>query len=234
MHALLDLVFPPRCAGCDRPGSLLCEACAADVRRIDPGAACARCGAPITAATAGCAECRGRTFAFDSVRAATLLEPPISRAVVLLKDGGERRYAGVLAALVAECAHGWSGPDCTLVPVPASPAAVRRRGFDHAVDLTRALGELAGMPVSRLLDASPAADQRSLGRQERFANRAGAFRLARPRGWEPEAEVPARIILVDDVLTTGATLDAAACALRGAGVAEVRGLVVARAMRTDT
>ena len=232
MHALLDLVFPPRCAGCDRPGSLLCDACAAEVRRIDPRAACVRCGAPVPGPS-GCAECRGRTFAFDSAYAATLLEHPVSRAVVLLKDGGERRYAGLLAGLLAERADGWVDPSCAIVPVPASPAAVRRRGFDHAVDLALTLGELRGMPTIRLLESSPVADQRSLGRQERFANRAGAFRLARPRGWEREAEVPARVVLVDDVLTTGATLDAAARVLRAAGVVEVRALVVARAMRAD-
>ena len=232
MHALLDLVFPPRCAGCDCPGSLLCTACAAEVRPIDPRAACVRCGAPV-AGPSGCGECRGRTFAFESARAATLLEHPVSRAVVLLKDGGERRYADLLAGMLAERAAGWVDPACTLVPVPASPAAVRRRGFDHAVDLARALGSLTGAPTARLLEAAPAADQRSLGRQERFANRAGAFRLARPRGWEREGEVPARVVLVDDVLTTGATLDAAARVLRAAGATDVRGLVVARAMRTD-
>ena len=232
MRALLDLIYPPRCAGCDLPGTLLCERCAAEVARIDPASACPWCGAPArlsggvaAGASAGavrCAECAGRAFAFSAARCTALLAPPVSSAVVVLKDGGERRYAAVLAGLLAETvADGWLSPSDILVPVPASPAAVRRRGFDHVLDVTRALGAATGNPVVPALAANPVADQRTLGRQGRFANRADAFRLARP-------EVPCgRLVLVDDVLTTGATFDAAARTLAGAD-AEVRVLAVAR------
>ncbi|MBN1192440.1 MAG: ComF family protein, partial [Coriobacteriia bacterium] len=133
MSALLDFIFPPRCAGCDRPGTLLCESCREAVPQIDPSSACVRCGAPMEGAR--CAECSGSVFAFSSARCAALLEPPVSRAVVVLKDGGERRYAHVLAELLAECGDGWLQAGDVLVPVPASPAAVRRRGFDHAADI---------------------------------------------------------------------------------------------------
>lgn len=236
---VLDLVFPPACAGCGLPGTLLCERCASDVARIDPTSACSRCGAPCLAgdaygrAAAGravCAECGDRPFAFSAARCAAQLEPPVSRAIVALKDGGERRYAGVLGGLLAEAADGWLRADDALVPVPATPAAVRRRGFDHALDLTRALGATTGLHVLGLLRSAPRCDQRSLGRGERFANRLGSFDLAPDvlAGREP---LPARVVLVDDVLTTGATLDAAARTLRSAGVGEVRALTVARSMR---
>lgn len=227
MFGLLDLIFPPRCVGCDRPGEILCPACREQLPRIDPGRACARCGAPLPSSGTPCPECRGRQFAFESARCAALLQPPVSRAVVLLKDGGERRCAEVLAELVGSCAADWLAEADVLVPLPASPDAVRRRGFDHALDITRALGRTSGCRVGRLLVARRTEDQRALGKAERFANRTGAFALA------PGAAgtVPARVLLVDDVLTTGATLDAAATLLLSAGAVEVRALAVARACR---
>lgn len=231
MRALLDLVFPPRCAGCDRPGTLFCDACRGAVVRIDPAAACAGCGAPLRPGRhpAPCRECRGRGFAFTAARCAALLEPPVSTAIVALKDGGERRYAAVLAELLAATAEGWLRRDDVLVPAPASPAAVRRRGFDHAADIARALGCLTGNEVYGLLRATGGADQRALGREARFANRAAAFHLRGPREGASDAAVPVHVVLIDDVFTTGATLDAASHVLRRAGVTEVRALAVARA-----
>lgn len=225
MRALLDLLYPPRCAGCDLPGVLLCERCAAEVARIDPASACPRCGSPDGALR--CAECAGGTLAFSASRCAALLAPPVSRAVVVLKDAGERRYAGVLAGLLAEAVDdGWLSSEDVLVPVPASPAAVRRRGFDHALDVARALSRECGVPLVRALRSAASADQRVLGREQRFANRASAFTLA------PGTPVPPRAVLVDDVFTTGATLDAAARSLLTAGAEEVRALAVARACST--
>lgn len=193
------------------------------VTHIDPHTACPRCGAP--GGLQHCGECVGRTFAFSAARAAALLEPPVSTAVVLLKDGGERRCARLFAEWLAEVAGDWLGADRALVPVPASPAAVRRRGFDHAADIARALGALSGTTVAAPLRTRPTVDQRSLGRDARLANRARAYEV------RPGAEVPARVLLVDDVFTTGATLDGAAGALRRSGCADVRALVVARACR---
>lgn len=232
MRALLDFVFPPRCAGCERPGVLLCDACRGAVARIDHAHACERCGAPLPSVgrPSTCPECGDRTFAFSAARCAALLEPPVSRAIVLLKDGGERRYAGLIAGLLAESAGGWLRPDDVLAPAPASPAALRRRGFDHAADITRALGRITGHEVRALLCANPGTDQRVLGRDARFENRATAFRIAVPRGMAVADVPPARVVLIDDVFTTGATLDAAARVLRGAGVSEVRALAAARAV----
>lgn len=231
LEGLLDLIFPPKCAGCDLQGLLLCDRCAQAVARIDQASACRRCGAPPDVSATTCAECAGRRFAFSAARCASLLAPPVSRAVVLLKDGGERRYAPVLASLLAETAGAWLDPDDVLVPVPASPAAVRRRGFDHAADIARSLGGLTGCEVRGLLLATGGADQRALTREERFANRAGAFRMAEPSGLAPAQASPARVVLVDDVFTTGATMDAAARTLRASGASDVRALAVARAVR---
>jgi predicted amidophosphoribosyltransferase len=170
-----------------------------------------------------CAECRGARFTFSGARCAATLEPPVSRAVVLLKDGGERRYAGVVAELLAGCSAGWLDASDVLVPVPASPSAVRRRGFDHAADIARELGRNVGLPVERPLRATRGADQRALGRSDRFANRRDAFEVDGGCGLR-------QAVLVDDVFTTGATFDAAARALAEAGVTRVRALAVARSV----
>ena len=134
-----------------------------------------------------CAECSDRAFAFSDARCAARLEHPVSRAIVALKDGGERRYAHLLAGLLASAASGWLGPGDVLVPVPASPAALRRRGFDHAADIAREFGTLADVPAARLLASSRGAVQRTLGRQERFAIRRGSFVL------QPGVDVPERV-----------------------------------------
>ena len=221
MRELLDLVFPPRCAGCDLPGTLLCERCRSELPLIEPAHACPRCGAPD--GRVRCRECHDRAFAFSGARCAALLEPPVSRAVVVLKDGGERRYAMELAHLLAECSSGWLGAHDVLVPVAAAPGAVRRRGFDHAADIARALARLTDTPMERVLRSAPSADQRALGREARFVNRAASFRV------RPGHSPPASTVLVDDVFTTGATFDAAARVLIAAGSTRVRVLAVARA-----
>lgn len=226
MRGLLDFMFPPRCVACDRPGRILCDVCCKRVVGIDPLEACPRCGAPIPQAQAWCVECRGTRYAFSSARCAALLEPPVSTAVLMLKDGGERRCAAELARLLAPCLDGWLRDGDMLVPVPATPAALRRRGFDHASDIAHALGSLTGTQVAHLVEAKRGADQRALNRSSRFANREGAFEVREARG----RRIPRSVVVLDDVFTTGATLDGVARVLRCAGVEDVRAAAVARAL----
>lgn len=221
LAGVLELAAPTRCAGCDRPGSLLCERCAGALVRIDLADACPRCGAPD--GRARCEECGRHEFAFPQARCAGVFTHPLARMVVLFKDGGERRLGRVLGALVAEVAADWAGWADAVAPVPASHAAVLRRGFDHGALLAGAIAAELELPAARLLGVASRSDQRRLGRQERAANaRHGVSVL-------PRAEVPRRVLLVDDVFTTGATLDAASRVLLAAGVQEVRVAAVARA-----
>ncbi|MBE0417879.1 MAG: ComF family protein [Coriobacteriia bacterium] len=223
IEALLELVSPTRCAGCELPGPLLCGACRGVLPRIDRLAACRRCGAPGLAGRP-CRECSGRAFAFAAARAFGSLAHPLSRVVAVHKDGGEARLAPVLADLLAEAAGEWIGWAQMLVPLPASPAALLRRGRDHMVDVACALEGLGGPPAVSALARSGGADQRRLGREERGRNLLGAMRIE-----SSSPRMPDRVLLVDDVLTTGASADAAARVLLDAGALEVRCLVLARA-----
>jgi predicted amidophosphoribosyltransferase len=216
-----DLLWPPRCAGCDLPGSMLCDRCRDRLPLIGRASACPRCGAPDGAH--GCAECGHGTLAFAQGRCAGVFEWPLDRMVRLHKDAGELRLTEPLARLAVSAAGEWAEWAQVVVPVPASPGALARRGFDHGALLAAAFAYLTGMPALEALRARPRRDQRALGRERRAANARASIVPV------PGVAPPARVLVIDDVFTTGATLDAAALALESAGAREVRVLAVARA-----
>lgn len=229
-EALLELVFPTVCAGCDLPGELVCDQCATALPIIETARACPRCGAP--ECRDRCPECGQREFAFSSARCAGVFEPPLSRCVVLHKDQHERRLGRVLASLLADAAGDWLEWADVVVGVPASRSAVARRGFDHGAALAKELATLARIPAIAPLRARARGDQRALGRADRAANLGAGFQVVNAvRSAAEQSAMPARVLLIDDVLTTGVTLDAAARTLLGAGACEVRALAVARACR---
>lgn len=216
-----DLLWPARCGGCDLPGAVLCPSCRVALPLIEPDVACPRCGAPDGAQ--GCAECGRSELVFMLARCAGVFEWPLDRMVRLHKDSGELRLTDPLASLSACAAGEWTDWAQAVVPVPTSPGAVARRGFDHGALLASSFSALTGVPALEALRARPRRDQRGLTRERRGVNARASIVLV------PRASVPARVLILDDVFTTGATLDAAAAALLGAGAHEVRALAVARA-----
>ncbi len=217
---IAEMVSPTRCAGCELPGTLLCPACARALPRIDARAACGMCGAP--RGRGRCPECHGSGFAFASARCFGRLEPPLSGMVVLHKDGGERRLGPLLGALLAEALPGRSEARWDAVAfVPATAGALRRRGFDHAEAIATQVALALGLPLRRALSRRGAHDQRRLGRLDRGRAMIEAFAVVEP--------LHGRVLLVDDVFTTGATLDAGAAALLECGATEVTAAAVARA-----
>jgi predicted amidophosphoribosyltransferase len=216
-----DLLWPARCAGCDLPGTLLCECCRTAMTLIGREHACPRCGAP--EGDHGCAECGRSEFTFAAARCAGALEWPLSRAITLHKDAGELRLTSLLASLAADAAGEWTVWAHAVIAVPASPGAFARRGFDHGALLAGAFACATGVPALDALRARPRRDQRHLSRERRTTNAAASI-VACPR-----AHVPARVLVLDDVMTTGATFEAATRALLGAGAREVRAVAVARA-----
>jgi predicted amidophosphoribosyltransferase len=215
-----ELLAPTRCAGCDLPDTLMCETCRRALRAIDPARSCQRCGAP--GGVRWCGECAGETFAYEAVRCAGVFEGPLARAVRLHKDASEHRLAPLLGRLVADAVADWAEWADGVVPVPPSPRSLARRGRDHTARHACEVGTLLALPALDELRCAPRRDQRGLSREQRAANAAGSIRPV------PGVAVPGRVLLLDDVLTTGATLDAAARALRSAGAREVRAVAVAR------
>jgi ComF family protein len=220
LEHLAELLFPTRCAGCELPGEVLCDACRRALPRIEPAGACPRCGAPYGYLV--CTECWTQEWAFEAAVALGEFEAPLARAVALHKDAGERRLAAVLGSLLAEQVSGvWPCWGDAVVYVPATPAALRRRGFDHGRAIASVLAEELALPLLDALRRGGARDQRALGRADRAVNASGTFTAV--------GTVPRSVLLADDVLTTGATLDAAASTLLEAGAEAVRAAAVARA-----
>lgn len=218
---LADILMPERCAGCDLPGTLLCHRCRSELPLILRDGACPRCGAPD--GVYGCAECGRIEVSFTGARAAGVFEWPLSRVITLHKDAGELRLTRVMGELAVEAAGDWLLWADAIAPVPTSPGAFARRGFDHGERLAAEISNLAAVPALDVLRARPRRDQRHLSREARVLNASASVRCLRG------VALPQRILLTDDVLTTCATAHAAASALLAAGASEVRVLAVARA-----
>ena len=218
---MLDLLLPQRCLGCARPGPQLCDRCRAALPRLRPPV-CARCGAPTVWPVARCRECAGRRLAFASARAAVAYEGAARRLAAGWKERGLRRLASLAADLVAEEVPRPAA--AALVFVPPDGDRSLKRGHHPPAQLAQELGERWELPVlPALARARPLARQRGLGLAERRRNVAGAFVAT--------ARVPAAVVLVDDVYTSGSPAAAAAAALRRAGARRVEVVTFARAIR---
>ena len=217
---LLDLLFPRRCVVCALPGATLCARCTADLPVLS-GPLCSRCGAPTAWPVARCRECTGRRLAFASARAAVEYDDAVRALVSAWKERGLRGVAGLAASIVAEVVPRPSAQLIAFVPPDGDRSLTR--GHHPPERLARELGRLWGLPVQPLLRRTrPLRRQRGLSRAARRRNVRGAFRAAPHRG---------RVLLVDDVYTTGSTVAAAASALRAAGAASVDVVTFARATR---
>ncbi len=222
-RAALDLVFPPRCALCGRGGLFLCDECAASLTRALPPR-CPRCWRP-TAAPEPCLECLDRSSPLEGVRSTFLYRGPVRDLVHALKYQGQAALAEPMARLMeADLRRQAVGAEL-LAPVPLSGWRQRTRGYNQSTLLARELARLLDLPLAkdalaRSRHTPPQA--RAATADERRRNVEGAF-VCRHSGLAGRS-----ILLVDDVTTTGATLEACAAALKAAGAARVRALTFAR------
>jgi ComF family protein len=223
----LDPWLARACALCEArlhaQGAGLCRHC----RLALPGgsrARCARCGQGLATAGDACPACGPAGFAFDAAIVLADYAAPLDRLITALKFHGDMALADALGRELARALRRLARPPELLVPVPLSHARLRERGYDQAARIAGALGRAAGIPVrARLRRVRATLAQSGLPRAARLANLRGAFAVE-PRG----APLPEHVALVDDVMTTGATLDAAARALRAAGAVHLSVVVAAR------
>jgi len=230
--ALIAALAAPACAACHRPLAAptrgpVCEGCWRSIPPLIPPC-CSTCGDALpswrglSAIEGRCARCRRRGTAVSSTRALGTYDGALRTIVHALKYEGRRSLARRLGAMMrVEGAAVLEGSDFA-VPVPLHPARRWSRGFNQASDLARALGVPVLEALRRTRNTGSQAD---LPAARRHANVRGAFRLARRARIEG-----ACIVLVDDVSTTGATLDACARTLRDGGARDVRALIAARAV----
>jgi ComF family protein len=231
---LADVLWPPLCLGCalplarEREGEL-CPRCARETDFLG-GAKCPRCGRPFPAGQAGdhlCGECLTRAPDFDLARAAAGHDGPVARAVRGFKYNRRLGLGPGLSRLLTEVIRDLDRAGDLVVPVPLHPRRQRDRGFNQAWLLARRAARHLGLPAEgdwlRRIRFTP--PQVGLAVDQRRANMRGAFGLG------PRADFAGRrVILVDDVLTTGATVDACARVLKKAGAEAVTVVTVTRAL----
>lgn len=170
-----------------------------------------------------CAAIRGRTMRADIPRPPAVISSEAERPAVISSEAERSREISSSLPL-----QDWTQWADALVYVPASPEALLRRGFDHMERVAEIVSRRTGMAlVHALASCKGARDQRELGRGERLANRSGSFSLAADALPEADA-LPRRIVLIDDVFTTGATLSAAAHVLLDGGAHEIRTVTCCR------
>jgi ComF family protein len=227
-----NLVWPARCAGCDawvQPELAFCDRCTPSL--VSLAGACPGCALP---REQSCRFCARAPRAYSAATAALAYGGPVADALLRFKHGGRLDLARPLGRLLVPALRQAGAPAVDAVlPVPLHPRRLRARGFNQALELLRAAGAVDRAEASIKLPAlwvntlQRIRDTPSLGHHpphERRSLVAGAFHVA-----DPSRVASRRLLVVDDVMTTGSTLHACAEALRAAGAAEVRVTVLTRA-----
>ena len=234
------MIFPAGCRICselltDSRRVPICRECLASFERV-PVIACEICGLPLAGLAQNekqprlCPACEEKTYAFDCARSFAIYHGPLVQAILLLKFEQIEPLGVWFAEQLAELVQGEGEKLAAdvVVPVPLHRQRERERGYNQAALISKPLAKRLRLPHKAVLLMRTRArpDKRILSLEERWGSVRGAFAT------RPGSQVDnLRVLLVDDVLTTGATLDACARALREAGAKSVVGLTVARAVR---
>ncbi len=219
----LDFLFPKWCVGCRHRGDLICPVCRSSIVRISTPV-CPRCGRPQISEIL-CPVCVSWSVAIDAIRAPFRFEGVIRQAVYELKYHNIRALALPLARLINDYLISSPLPGEILVPVPLHRKRLRERGYNQSGLLARELGKLANLPVvddCLVRQKYTSAQARTEAVAERHSNVEDAFVCS-------NSDVRGKtVLLIDDVTTSGATLNAGAIALKDAGASSVWGLALAR------
>lgn len=231
VDGVLRALWPATCLVCGMAGDAradrdLCPTCV-DALPWNRHA-CRRCALPLAAGDAGmtCGACLGRCSLLQHVEATFAYAAPLDRLVPMFKFHQSLASGRLLSMLMAEALRDAAAeaPRAVLVPIPLHRRRLQQRGYNQALELTRPLARRLGLAMDARLLTRPKQTraQSLLDRSDRRGNLHGAFLVDTRRA------MPAHVVLVDDVMTTGATLEAAASSLLDAGVARVDAWVCAR------
>jgi ComF family protein len=220
----LNLFFPPWCVGCGREGKYICDSCRVTLPYISPPV-CTTCGRPLTVEKT-CPGCIDDPV-IDGIRAPFIFAGIIRKAVHELKYRNLKSIAPLLAGYLYDFLNDNPLPTDVLAPVPVHNKRLRERGYNQSSLIVRELSSLNGMPINedclvRKVNTPP--QVRTASAKERRQNIAEAFACV------DSSLAGKRVLLVDDVSTSGATLNACAGALKAAGAASVWGLALALEM----
>lgn len=220
LEKIISLYAPLDCVMCGLKGLAICPACLSSLTVLSAG--CYRCDTP-TRSGRTCSGCRASSC-IVSANAATSYRGGAKDLVWRLKFGRVQSAAEAMATRMAELYGAMVAKDVLIMPVPTATKRVRRRGYDQAVLIARSFSRQTGCEYTPLLMRLGSQEQIGADRQQRRDQLQGVFRVK-----NASKVVGARILLIDDVMTTGATLEAAALVLKQAGARSVGSLVFARA-----
>ncbi len=229
-----NILLPNTCYGCKRDlswqeKSPLCPDCVKQLQGVGP-LYCVRCGKPLPDGGAHCYDCRGhkeKTYTCKIIRSAYVFQDPLRALIHAFKYAGQDHLASYLAQLMYAQWRNYPvlHEAQLLLPVPLYKKKYTQRGYNQSALLARELGYFVQKPVdlTSLVRMRHTPSQTKLGRQARFANMKNAFLCV-----QPSAVKGRKVLLIDDVATTGATLEACAHALRAAGAKKVMAYTLAR------
>ena len=226
--SFFDHIIGSCCPLCRAPGPGICAGCLADLPRNDHP--CRRCALPLPVGAppgSECADCQGHPPSFDAAVAPLLYQAPVDELVAGFKYHHRLDLGRVLADRLTQAVVDSLERPQLLLPVPMDRRSLAGRGFNQTVELTARLSRRLEIPWAADLLYRPAArhQQRGLGRRARLRNIRGSFRV--------DGRLPGHVAIVDDVVTTGATVEELAKTLRRAGVDRVAVWAVARTPREE-
>ncbi|MBM4445859.1 MAG: ComF family protein [Chloroflexi bacterium] len=220
---IVDFFFPRRCVGCEKIGDFLCVGCSQKLPRL-LRPFCQKCGKPESSGGL-CPVCWGQQTEIDGIRSVFRFDGVARQAIHELKYRNLKAISGCLAILMANYLQDNPVHGEVLVPIPLHPRRLRERGYNQSTLLAEELSKLIALPViddslRRLKDSLPQARTATVEERKRNVENAFACRDEKLNGKS--------VILIDDVCTSGATLEACAEVLKVAGAVSVWGLTLAR------
>jgi ComF family protein len=229
---LLDLLFPPLCIACREPSAShgFCASCWSAIKFLD-GALCVCCGIPFEVPLENtlCAACLTRAPAFDMARAILSYDDKSRGPILALKHADRLDFVPGFALWLERSGRGLIAGSDVIVPVPLHPGRLWRRRYNQAAELARALARRTGLKLDTgaLIRSRATPSQGAMASAKaRRRNMLGAFKVP-----ERDRVAGRNVLLIDDVMTTGATAEAASRALKRAGAARVQVLALARVVR---